>query len=182
MMLAEAAAAVLLGIGVLWLVFQPFLAPAEVDDGFVEPPELEETPRGQALMALREIEFDRETGKLSDADYAFLKARYAARAIDAMRDEDAAAPGGGAGVEAMIAARVERLRAAPADGAGCPRCGPRPEVDALWCSSCGMALPGRPACLACRAPLDPEARFCAACGAPASGAQVAGSAVNRAGG
>jgi hypothetical protein len=29
-----------------------------------------------ALAALKEIEFDRETGKLSDADYELLKTRY----------------------------------------------------------------------------------------------------------
>ena len=35
-----------------------------------EPEDLEETPKGIALAALREIEFDRATGKLSDEDYA----------------------------------------------------------------------------------------------------------------
>ena len=37
------------------------------------------------MAALREIEFDRATGKLSDADYAELKARYTEQAIAAMR-------------------------------------------------------------------------------------------------
>ena len=40
------------------------------------------------LVALREIEFDRATGKLSDVDYADLKTRYTREAIDAMRRED----------------------------------------------------------------------------------------------
>ena len=35
-----------------------------------------------AVAALREIEFDRETGKLSDSDYAELKARYTRAALD----------------------------------------------------------------------------------------------------
>src|SRR5205085_10362749 len=38
-----------------------------------------------AIVALREIEFDRATGKLSDSDYAELKSRYTARALAAMR-------------------------------------------------------------------------------------------------
>ena len=38
-----------------------------------------------AVAALREIEFDRATGKLSDADYADLKARYTKEAVAAMR-------------------------------------------------------------------------------------------------
>ena len=38
-----------------------------------------------AVVALREIEFDRATGKLSDTDYAELKSRYTERALAAMR-------------------------------------------------------------------------------------------------
>lgn len=171
-MLIEAAAAILLGIGVLWMVFQPFVERAPDEPEYVEPPELEETARGQALIALKEIEFDRETGKLSDGDYAMLKARYTERAIEAMRQEEGAAAPAPADVEGLIAARVERLRAegggvAAAVAVSCPTCGPRPEVDALWCSTCGEALPGVPRCRTCRGPMDPGASFCASCGAAA---------------
>lgn len=170
MMLVEAAAAVLLGIGLLWLVFQPFLAPPAAEPEFVEPLELEETARGQALLALKEIEFDRETGKLSDSDYAMLKAKYAALAIEAIREEERQAPPQPADLEALIAARVERLKAEGGVAtavavAACPVCGPRPEADALWCSGCGQALPGLARCGSCRAPMDDGARFCTACGA-----------------
>jgi len=71
----EAAAAVLLGLGVIWLVLQPLVRPGPVRPAIYIPPDPEETRRGVALASLREIEFDRETGKLSDTDYAFLKAR-----------------------------------------------------------------------------------------------------------
>ena len=69
--------------------------------------------RTQAIDALREIEFDRETGKLSDVDYDSLKASYTQRAVTAMRDG-------------------ERLV--------CEKCGPRPEAEARFCSRCGRAL------------------------------------------
>jgi hypothetical protein len=92
MMLMEAAAALLLGLGVLWLVFQPLLEPPSREPEFVEPADLEETPRGQALLALKEIEFDLETGKLSEGDYYDLKARYTALALEAMRAEEGPAP------------------------------------------------------------------------------------------
>ena len=36
------------------------------------------------MAALREIEFDRETGKLSDDDYASLKAKYTGEALAAL--------------------------------------------------------------------------------------------------
>src|SRR5688572_14926833 len=66
-----------------------------------------------AVEALRELEFDRETGKISNADYELLKARYTEQALAVMR-------AGGAQV--------------------CERCGPRPEGDAEFCSNCGAAL------------------------------------------
>ena len=42
-------------------------------------------PEAEAVAALREIEFDRVTGKLSDDDYTELKTRYTGRALAAMR-------------------------------------------------------------------------------------------------
>ena len=63
--------------------------------------------------ALRELEFDRQTGKISDDDYEPLKARYTEQALAVMRAGDAPV---------------------------CERCGPRPERDADFCSKCGAAL------------------------------------------
>lgn len=170
-MMLEAAAALLLGLGVLWMVFQPFLETGPAEPEFIEPPELEETQRGQALLALKEIEFDLETGKLSTGDYQMLKARYTLRALEAMRQEEGAPAAAGADVEQIIAERVARLRAegavATADHPlACPACGPRPEADALWCSNCGKALPGMRVCAICQSPVDDGAGFCAGCGAP----------------
>ena len=116
-----------------------------------------------AVVALREIEFDRETGKLSDADYEELKSRYTARALAAMRARGASAAGnaGAPGapedlVEATVLAYRARLRS-------CARCGPRPEPDAIYCSNCGAYLDER--CAGCgRAVEEPGAAFCAGCG------------------
>jgi hypothetical protein len=111
-----------------------------------------------AIVALREIEFDRATGKLSDADYGELKARYTARALAAMR----ARGGGGADaspedlVEATVLAYRARLKS-------CARCGPRPEPDAIYCSNCGAYLDEK--CAGCgRVVEEPGAAFCAGCG------------------
>jgi hypothetical protein len=106
----------LLALGALTFVLYPLFisgppaAPPSVerDEKLVEP------ARNPALDALREIEFDRETGKLSDADYSVLKETYTQRAVTAMR-------AGG--------------------GPVCEMCGPRPERDAVFCSNCGMLLP-----------------------------------------
>jgi ribosomal protein L40E len=69
----------------------------------------------EAVDALRELEFDRETGKISDADYEPLKARYTEQALVAMRAGDMPV---------------------------CERCGPRTEADAEFCSNCGSTLIG----------------------------------------
>jgi ribosomal protein L40E len=66
-----------------------------------------------AVDALRELEFDRQTGKISDSDYEPLKARYTEQALAVMR----------AGNEPV-----------------CEKCGVRPEQDAEFCSNCGGPL------------------------------------------
>ncbi|HXX36928.1 MAG TPA: hypothetical protein VEP50_02080 [bacterium] len=50
--------------------------------------------RDAAYRALREVELDRETGKLGDADYAALRARYRAEAAAVLRRLDALALSG----------------------------------------------------------------------------------------
>jgi hypothetical protein len=112
-----------------------------------------------AVTALREIEFDRETGKLSETDYDELKARYTKQAIEAMRRQSAeAAATTDADDEIEMAVRVYR-----AQHAACPTCGPRPEPDAVYCSNCGRYLRDR--CADCGAPVEAlDARFCVSCG------------------
>ena len=135
-MLWEAAAAAAVGLLALWIVLAPIGSGGSVsprDES--EPDDPEETPRGVALAALKDIEFDRATDKLAEADYADLKARYTAAAVAAMREEEAARHPDD--VETLIAARVRALRGA---AAACVVCGPRPEPDALFCSTCGRLL------------------------------------------
>jgi hypothetical protein len=169
-MLAEVIAAAVVGMVVIWLVLQPLLRPAVPRLSYPEPVDPEETPRGIALTALKEIEFDRETGKLSDVDYELLKAKYTAAALDALRQEREA--GASDDIEGMIAAKVRALRSAAAatppdastPGPVCAGCGPRPEPDAVFCSSCGRRLLTRGACDRCGAALAPDSRFCEGCG------------------
>jgi hypothetical protein len=158
----EAVAAALVGALAVYLVLRPILTPARHAMPAIEPLDPEETPRGVALTALKEIEFDRETGKLSDADYELLKGKYTVAALDALRAEEARAPH--EDVEALIAARVHALRGSSTGSPACLTCGPRPETDAEFCSSCGRRLRRSGTCERCGAPLAPESRFCAGCG------------------
>jgi hypothetical protein len=172
--IVEVVAAVLLAAAAIWLVLGPLMWPEPERVRAWEPPEPEETARGVALSALREIEFDKETGKLSDSDYAELKAQYSVAAVAALRQEaTGGAAGGAAGagpaaisdsdVEAMIAARARAIAGGSAPA--CRSCGPRPESDAVFCSSCGRRLDVAAACGSCNAPIAPGSNFCESCGA-----------------
>ena len=164
----EIIAATVVGLAAVWLILQPLLLPGPARTAVYEPPDPEETPKGVALAALKEIEFDRETGKLSDEDYAFLKAKYTGAALDALRAEAPAAVAS-SDVEVLIAARVRALRSAqtsaPPGAPSCSPCGPRPEGDAAFCSSCGQRLREGGACAGCGAALGAGSRFCTECGA-----------------
>jgi hypothetical protein len=132
----------------------------------------EEEQLDGAVAALREIEFDRETGKLSDSDYAELKTRYTREALAELRAADAreasAAPASVVAPAALspddAADPVEAaIRRARANQRSCGVCGPRPEPDASYCSSCGRYLPG--ACGKCGTHVDlVGSRFCSGCG------------------
>lgn len=172
MTLLEVVAAIALGILVLWLVFEPSLLPGH--NGTELPPEPEapeETRRGVALLALKEIEFDRATGKLSDADYELLKSRYSAEAIAALDAEEPTREPRSAGPlsdpEDLVNARLHVLRSgrpAGTESGVCLRCGPRPEPDARFCSRCGSSLQASGFCVQCGAPLLAGSRFCSGCG------------------
>jgi rRNA maturation endonuclease Nob1 len=171
-MILEGLAALLLGVIVLGLMLEPVFRSGQQKSLPVEPVDPEETPQGIALTALKEIEFDRETGKLSDADYEFLKAKYTAAALEALRQESEKEEPDD--VEAIVAAKVRALRSAPAATSSnpttsnpdrwCKTCGPRPEPDAIFCSSCGQRLPTGSMCDRCGTQLTPNSRFCEGCG------------------
>ncbi len=74
------------------LVAVPFLRePTTHNDTLAEPDELEKRTlelgeeRDRALAALKELEFDHRTGKLSDDDYRELVGGYRRRAAAALR-------------------------------------------------------------------------------------------------
>ena len=165
-MLLETLAAVLVGLLGLFAVLRPLIWPPSPAEPVFEPVEQEETARGVALLALKDIEFDRETGKLSDEDYRFLKEKYTAQAIEALRAEEGT--GAPDDVEALVAHRVRALRSAaataPPGAPVCPTCGPRPEPDALFCSTCGGKLFAAATCAHCGTALTADSRFCEGCG------------------
>lgn len=111
------------------------------------------TPGITAVEVLREIEFDRATGKLSDADYGTLKSTYTARALAELRSP----------------ASLDTNARAGADPSGqglrrvCAMCAATSPPDAIYCARCAHYLAR--ACPACHGPVTlPAARYCSWCG------------------
>jgi hypothetical protein len=100
-MTAALVVGVLLAVGCVLLVALPFLRePTARDDRLAEPDELERRrlglaeERDRALAALKGLEFDHRTGKVSDDDYRELVGPLRRRAAETLRALDLrAAPG-----------------------------------------------------------------------------------------
>jgi hypothetical protein len=150
----------LLAVGALAFVLYPILFGASRAPARATAPR-QVSDHDSAVVALREIEFDRATGKLSDADYMELKTRYTREAIAAMRRSPSAPlPAGSRPSDDELEAVVRAYRD---NQVRCPECGPRPEPDAVFCSNCGRYL--RDKCAGCGAPVEPrDARYCGNCG------------------
>jgi hypothetical protein len=169
----ELLAGIVVAVAALALVLEPLVhgVPVAAPDAKSAVDELDftdiqesESPKVQALLALKEIEFDRATGKLSDEDYGALKGKYSQVALAAIKAEDTAAGPADSETDAAEAA-IQQARAQSASL--CPACGPRPESAATCCSDCGRSLVSAnasPRCPGCGSPVTPGGKFCANCG------------------
>lgn len=112
----------LLIVAVAMLVSAPLLAPDSPPSGRVPDTEAErlEREKAAALLAIREAQLDKAMGKLSDEDYAALRAFYERRAISAM-----------AGLDGATAASGAANR--------CTKCGAQLTDDSPFCGQCGSA-------------------------------------------
>jgi len=105
------------------------------------------------LRALKELEFDRSMGKLSQADFEEMAGRLRARALSLMKQLDEDGSGYRSMIERELQARLagrstERQErsadaALPLTNTGSCACGTRNDPDALFCKRCGARLAGR---------------------------------------
>jgi hypothetical protein len=154
---------ILLAAAATYFVLRPILQPpvdsptGDVVGDEGEDPADDMSPQTVALRALKEIEFDRATGKLSDTDYEQLKAKYTEAALAVMR--------GGTG---NVERETGHVPAAtfPVSRPTCPEHGARPENGAMFCSDCGRRLgTAQGYCARCGTTLEGDARYCNRCGA-----------------
>ncbi|HTT69244.1 MAG TPA: zinc ribbon domain-containing protein [Gemmatimonadales bacterium] len=146
----------LVAVVAVLVVLEPILRPASAappEPGLFDEPE--DDPKVQrkelALAALKEIEFDRATGKLSEGDYRAMLDRYTREAVEALRDAETPAAAGGNGH-------------APAGGAAA---GSTDDAVERLIAETRAASRGRRFCSNCGASLEGSGRFCVECGAQA---------------
>lgn len=99
------------------VIFAPMVERKSVREAEAPTPE---GRKARALDALRELEFEYETGKMADSDYNRLRSHWATEAI-AARDS--------------LGESTDR----PVGGS-CPVCGADLRAEAKFCSRCGQAL------------------------------------------
>lgn len=119
--------------------------------------ERDEHERALAVQGLRELEFDREMGKLSDADYESMHKALEERALTAMaavenfRLQTANAADRKKLFSAPLTQALRRTDAAPPPPPQsspsparkirfCSQCGTRAAADSKFCAQCGLAI------------------------------------------
>ncbi|OGP81840.1 MAG: hypothetical protein A2Y95_04200 [Deltaproteobacteria bacterium RBG_13_65_10] len=145
--MAPLVAALILGVLALVVILLPFFRGQAG-----APQEKPLSPRDELLhekdgvyLAIREIEFDYRTGKVSEEDYAALMTRYRARAIDLMKAIDQIEGADRAALGDTVEAEIRATLAAdPRTAASlpiCPGCGGTYLPAHRFCTRCGRPLP-----------------------------------------
>jgi len=111
-----------------------------------------EEQRLAALTALRDLDFDFQVGKVSEDDYASLRARLVAEAARTLQDDK------GDEIEALIQAR----KTSKANDAACAHCGETLEAGTHFCPHCEAAV--EDSCPSCGNNLNAGDVFCSSCG------------------
>ena len=145
--------------------------------GAVDPAwEILVTQRDAAYGALKDLENEHTMGKLSDADYRSLRAKYETKAVAILQELDrvtATKPSSRKNVTADedIERDVMQLRRASTKTKSfCHNCGTPHAPNDLFCSKCGTSLRGN-RCPECGTRASPNAKFCGKCGATIDGNQ-----------
>ena len=104
----------------------------------VEDEKLQElrSNRDTTYSMLKELEFDFQSGILTEEDYRDLETRYKRKAISILRDVDDLDKG--TNVEDEIEKQVRELRRSK--GRFCPQCGVGYQEGDRFCSRCGASL------------------------------------------
>jgi hypothetical protein len=104
--------------------------------------------KDELLAAIRELRFEHELGKVSDADLARLEQRYRTRARDVLRELDEQIAPHRARAAQLLEQASSSSALAPAASqpvttdASCAHCGTANDADAQFCKKCGRRMRG----------------------------------------
>jgi len=182
--LTLAAAALLLVIWLLWSSVQALAGESELtfEEAFsLGARSAEEEQKRAVLRALKDLEYERSVGKISDDDYHEYAARYRAEAKRLIQGLEEHLAEGRKQVEAELERRLSKK---PSQAKGRPPEAEMGEKSALQADESSSPESAPPAsepnppptrdCPACRVKNELDARFCKACGksmAPAEESQ-----------
>ena len=121
--------------------------------------------------AIKELDFDYNTGKLSDEDYQNLYKTYKFEALKAIREMDKETLTEMESIDAEVETEIQEMRSGlysssdnqhvPAAGT-CPACGAEYDKGDSFCKTCGAQLGKK--CGACGSLNLDSAKFCYSCG------------------
>jgi hypothetical protein len=131
--------------------FYRMLAPLAFDDPLLYSEPLSARTRAAlerektlTLRSIKELEFDRAMGKISEKDFDEMSGRLRARAIALIKQLDEGGPDYRSAIEREINARLARRTGAGASAAApaprCAGCGSDNDADAAFCKRCGARL------------------------------------------
>jgi hypothetical protein len=125
--------AVVLAFSAAVFVAWPFFRPASrVEVGEVQLTPLERQKR-EAYAAIKEAELDHQMGKLTDDDFAALRARYTQQALQAIAAIEQARARAATPIDKAHGGKPRRI-------AFCPSCGRNLPARANFCPGCGHSL------------------------------------------
>jgi hypothetical protein len=196
--LTLAAGALLLVISLLWNSVQALAGESELsfEEAFsMGTRSAEEEQKRAVLRALKDLDYERSVGKISEQDFHEFSTRYRAEAKRLIRDLDEDLAEARKQVEHDLERRLRKreqssdasasahetsaeqsAESAATDPRGsgskalreCTACRVQNELDARFCKACGTAMagPGERACLGCPARYAKDLAECPACGNP----------------
>ncbi len=181
----------------LWWVLKPIFSPPNETDNIARADEeaLQEltVKRDAIYSAVKDLELDFESGKISEQDYQQARLKFLQQVANILKKIDAVSGSHSARLDKQVdallakaseeavsadmkaAVRTEIALAArdiPATAASeyqCPGCGHSYTPEDAFCTHCGMAL--NATCSACGSPIVPGDKFCPQCGEKISAAE-----------
>lgn len=112
----------------------------------------------ESLIALRDLDFDQRTGKITDEDYANLRTELLVKASRELQAKDQQENE----LDALLEDAIRNRKNGNLPGRTCKQCGSMQKTTDRFCSACGVSL--TPMCQYCGHDIRPGDLFCTSCG------------------